>query len=54
MDIGNFVVLPFNGRELVRNIGGEGKAGPSPLEFLAKPQLSTDLVCLYQLPFELG
>ena len=28
--------------------------GPSPLGFLANPQLSTDLVCLYQLPFELG
>jgi len=28
--------------------------GPSPLGFLANPQLSTDLVCLYQLPFELA
>ena len=28
--------------------------GPSPLGFLANPQLSTDLVCVYQLPFELG
>ena len=28
--------------------------GTSPLGFLANPQLSTDLICLYQLPFELG
>jgi len=28
--------------------------GTDPLEFLANPQLSTDLICLYQLPFEMG
>jgi len=28
--------------------------GSGPLGFLANPQLSTGLVCLYQLPFELG
>jgi len=28
--------------------------GSGPLGFFANPQLSTDLVCLYQLPFELG
>jgi len=28
--------------------------GSGPLGFLANPQLSTDLVSLYQLPFELG
>jgi len=28
--------------------------GSDPLEFLANPQLSMDLVCLYQLPFKLG
>jgi len=33
MDIGIFVVLPFRGRELVRNFGGEGR--PSLLGFLA-------------------
>jgi len=27
--------------------------GLDPLGFLANPQLSTDLICLYQLPFEL-
>jgi len=30
------------------------KAGSGPLGFLANPQLSTDLVYLYKLPFELG
>jgi len=34
---------------LVRNQMGSGSLG-----FLANPQLSTDLVCLYQPPFELG
>jgi len=52
MDTCIFVVLPFYGRELAGDFGGE--TGPSPLGFLANPQLSTDLVCLYQLPFELG
>ena len=28
--------------------------GTGPLEFLANPQLSTGLICLYQLPFESG
>ena len=28
--------------------------GTGPLGFLANSQLSTDLICLYQLPFELG
>jgi len=28
--------------------------GSGPLGFSANPQLPTDLVCLYQLPFELG
>ena len=28
--------------------------GTCPLGFLANPQLSTGLICLYQLPFELG
>jgi len=28
--------------------------GSNPLGFLANSQLSTDLVCLYQLLFELG
>jgi len=28
--------------------------GSGPLGFLANPQLSMNLVCLYQLPFELG
>ena len=28
--------------------------GTGPLGFLTNPQLSTDLVCLYQLPFESG
>jgi len=28
--------------------------GPSPIEFLSNPQVSTDFVCLDQLPFELG
>jgi len=28
--------------------------GSGPLGFLANPQLSTDLVCLYQPPFEIG
>ena len=28
--------------------------GTGPLGFLADPQLSTDLICLYQLPFESG
>ena len=28
--------------------------GSGPLGFLANPQLSTDLVCLYQLSFELA
>ena len=28
--------------------------GIGPLEFLANSQLSTDLICLYQLLFELG
>jgi len=30
------------------------KVGSGPLRFLVNPQLSTDLVCLYQLPFELA
>ena len=42
------MVLPFRERELVRDFGGED------IGFLANPQLLTDLVCLYQLPFELG
>ena len=32
----------------------EKREGLDPLGFLANPQLSTDLNCLYQLPFELG
>ena len=32
----------------------EERMGPSPLGFLANPQLSMELVCLYQLPLELG
>jgi len=28
--------------------------GTGPLGFLANPQLLTDLIYLYQLPFELG
>ena len=28
--------------------------GIAPLGFLANPQLSMDLICLYQLPFESG
>ena len=32
----------------------EEHEGLDPLGFLANPQLSTDLNCLYQLPFELG
>jgi len=43
--------IPYKGigREFWRNQIGSG-----PLGFLANPQLSTDLVCLYQLPFELA
>jgi len=37
------------GREFYKNEMGSG-----PLEFLANPQLSTNLVSLYQLLFELG
>jgi len=47
-----FVVLSFHERELVRDFGG--KTGSDSLGFLANPQLSMGLVCLYQLLFELG
>jgi len=39
------VVLPFHKRELVRDFEGEG--GTKSLGIFSKPQLSTDLVCLY-------
>ena len=32
----------------------ENQMGTGPVGFLANPQLSTGLICLYQLPFELG
>ena len=50
--IGFFVDLPFYWRELVRDFG-RNVGRLAPLGFLANPQLSTGLVCLYQLPFEL-
>jgi len=37
---------------LVRDFGGED--GTKSLRIFSKPSLSTDLVCLYQLQFELG
>ena len=49
----SFVDLPFYWGELVRDFGGLGW-DPFPFGFLANPQLSTGLVSLYQLPFELG
>jgi len=52
MDTGIFVVLPFRGRELVRDSGGED--GTKSLRIFSKPSAINSLVCLYQLPFELG
>jgi len=52
MDTGIFVVLPLCERELVRDFGGED--GTKSPRIFSKSSLSTDLVRLYQLPFELG
>ena len=39
--------LPFHGREVTLE---RNQTGTGPLRFLANPQLSTDVIYLYQLP----